>query len=69
MLIDEFLCKRDLLGKRAPHSFTPPSKCGRCVQQYVISWGFKGLVFWVYMDYKIAIIWVICGLHGMHSML
>jgi predicted dienelactone hydrolase len=21
------------LGKRAPHSFTPPSKCGRCVQQ------------------------------------
>jgi hypothetical protein len=24
MLIDEFLCKRDVLGKRAPHSFTPP---------------------------------------------
>jgi hypothetical protein len=33
MLIDEFLCKREVLGKRAPHSFTPPSKCGRCVQQ------------------------------------
>jgi hypothetical protein len=32
MLIDEFLCKREVLGKRAPHSFTPPSKCGRCVQ-------------------------------------
>jgi hypothetical protein len=24
MLIDEFLCKREVLGKRAPHSFTPP---------------------------------------------
>ena len=24
MLIDEFLCKRKVLGKRAPHSFTPP---------------------------------------------
>ena len=24
MLIDEFLCKRGVLGKRAPHSFTPP---------------------------------------------
>ena len=24
MLIDEFLCKREFLGKRAPHSFTPP---------------------------------------------
>jgi hypothetical protein len=35
MLIDEFLCKREVLGKRAPHSFTPPSKCGRCVQQVV----------------------------------
>jgi hypothetical protein len=23
MLIDEFLCKREVLGKRAPHSFTP----------------------------------------------
>jgi hypothetical protein len=33
MLIDEFLCKREVLGKRTPHSFTPPSKCGRCVQQ------------------------------------
>jgi hypothetical protein len=34
MLIDAFLCKREVLGKRAPHSFTPPppSKCGRCVQ-------------------------------------
>ena len=33
MLIDVFLCKREVLGKRTPHSFTPPSKCGRCVQQ------------------------------------
>ena len=24
MLIDEFLCKREVLKKRAPHSFTPP---------------------------------------------
>jgi hypothetical protein len=24
MLIDEFLCKREVLGKSAPHSFTPP---------------------------------------------
>jgi hypothetical protein len=24
MLIDEFLCKREVLGKRTPHSFTPP---------------------------------------------
>jgi ribonuclease HI len=34
MLIDEFLCKREVLGKRSPHPFTPPlpSKCGRCVQ-------------------------------------
>jgi hypothetical protein len=24
MLINEFLCKRDVLGKRAPHSFTTP---------------------------------------------
>ena len=23
MLIDEFFCKREVLGKRAPHSFTP----------------------------------------------
>jgi hypothetical protein len=39
MLIDEFLCKREVLGKRAPHSFTPPpppSKCGRCVQQLIV---------------------------------
>jgi hypothetical protein len=34
MLTKEFLCKREVLGKRSPHSFTPPSKCGRCVQQY-----------------------------------
>jgi hypothetical protein len=32
MLTKEFLCKREVLGKRSPHSFTPPSKCGRCVQ-------------------------------------
>jgi hypothetical protein len=36
MLIDEFLCKREVLGKRAPHSFTPPSKCGRCVQHILL---------------------------------
>jgi hypothetical protein len=24
MLMDEFLCKREVLGKRTPHSFTPP---------------------------------------------
>jgi hypothetical protein len=36
MLIDEFLCKREVLGKRTPHSFTPPSKCGRCVQQEIV---------------------------------
>jgi hypothetical protein len=24
MLIDDFFCKREVLGKRAPHSFTPP---------------------------------------------
>jgi hypothetical protein len=36
MLTKDFLCKREVLGKRSPHSFTPPpppSKCGRCVQQ------------------------------------
>jgi hypothetical protein len=36
MLTKEFLCKREVLGKRSPHSFTPPpSKCGRCVQHIV----------------------------------
>jgi hypothetical protein len=24
MLTKEFLCKREVLGKRSPHSFTPP---------------------------------------------
>jgi hypothetical protein len=33
VLTKDFLCKREVLGKRSPHSFTPPSKCGRCVQQ------------------------------------
>jgi hypothetical protein len=33
MLTKKDLCKREVLGKRAPHSFTTPSKCGRCVQQ------------------------------------
>jgi hypothetical protein len=32
MLTKDFLCKREVLGKRSPHSFTPPSKCGRRVQ-------------------------------------
>jgi hypothetical protein len=32
MLTKDFFCKREVLGKRSPHSFTPPSKCGRCVQ-------------------------------------
>jgi hypothetical protein len=35
MLTAEFYVKREVLGKRAPHSFTPPSKCGMCVQQLV----------------------------------
>jgi hypothetical protein len=32
------LCKREVLGKRSPHSFTPPppSKCGRCVQHNIM---------------------------------
>ena len=33
MLTKYFLCRREVLGKRSPQSFTPPSKCGRCVQQ------------------------------------
>jgi hypothetical protein len=35
MLTKDFLCKREVLGKISPHSFTPSSKCGKCVQQLV----------------------------------
>jgi hypothetical protein len=66
MLIDEFLCKREVLGKRAPHSFTPPlsvvgvskkisTPLRKHIQIYFIKNSSCGsLNFWSYTPWKIG---------------
>jgi hypothetical protein len=40
MLIDDFLCKREVLGKRAPHSFTTPLSVVGVSNNLVSEWAF-----------------------------